>query len=338
MDSPLQLATERLYQGKDLSQDQSHALFSAIIQGEVDPIVLSSWLTALKIKGETADEIAGAAEALRTQAVNFPRPDYDFADIVGTGGDGAHTINISTLSAVVAACCGIKVAKHGNRSVSSQTGSSDLLAAFGVDLTMPPVQARAALDHLGVCFLFAPQYHLGVKHAMPVRQTLKTRTLFNILGPLINPARPNKQLLGVYDPALLVPMANTLDRLGVENALVVHGSGLDEVAIHGTTEVIALNHGTQTHYQISPEDFGLKRHPLSAIQGGAPEENRQISERLLQGTGSEGQISAVAMNVALLMTLFGHDDLKANTEQARHVIQSGQALDRLLALSQWGKA
>ncbi len=336
MDTPLHTASERLYQGKDLTQDQSHALFSAIVSGDIDPIILSSWLTALKIKGETPEEIAGAAYAMREHATHFPTPDYDFADIVGTGGDGANTINISTLSAIVAACCDVKVAKHGNRSVSSQTGSSDLLQAFGIDLAMSPNQARQALDDLGLCFLFAPQYHPGVRHAMPVRQTLKTRTLFNILGPLINPAKPTRQLLGVYDPNLLSPMAESLRHLNLQEAIIVHGDGLDEVAIHGETQIIRLKNGQHQYSRLCPEDFGLKRHPLSAIQGGAPEENRQISERLLQGHGTEAQISAVAMNVALLLSLFGKNNLKDNTEQARSVIQSGVAFDRLIALSKRG--
>lgn len=188
----------------------------------------------------------------------FPTPDYDFADIVGTGGDGHNTINISTTAAFVAAACGVKVAKHGNRGVSSKSGSSDLLAAFGIDLAMNPETARGALDDLGVCFLFAPQYHSGVRHAMPVRQTMKTRTLFNVLGPLINPARPKIELMGVYDPALIRPIAETMVSMGMKRAAVVHGSGLDEVAIHGTTQVAEIRDGKIEEYTLSPEDFGWK--------------------------------------------------------------------------------
>jgi anthranilate phosphoribosyltransferase len=195
MDAKIFEIADKLYAQKALTQDESHVLFDAIIKGDVDPILLSAVLTALKIKGETPAEIAGAASALLANAKAFPSPEYDFADIVGTGGDGANTINISTTAAFVAAACGVKVAKHGNRGVSSKSGSSDLLDKFGINLAMTPENARGALDELGVCFLFAPEYHSGVRHAMPVRQTLKTRTIFNVLGPLINPARPKIELM-----------------------------------------------------------------------------------------------------------------------------------------------
>ena len=205
-----------LYQGQSLSRESTRDAFGQVVRGEVDPIVLASLLTALKIKGETPEEIAGAAEALLAEARDFPRPDYEFCDIVGTGGDGLNTINVSTTSALVAAACGLKVAKHGNRSVSSKSGSSDLLDKMGIKLDMSPAQARRCLDELGICFLFAPQYHAGVRHAMPVRQALKTRTLFNVLGPLINPARPTYQLMGVYAPELVRPIAETLLALGLK--------------------------------------------------------------------------------------------------------------------------
>lgn len=181
---------ENLYQARAMTQEESQTLFSAIVKGELEPAQLAAALISMKVRGEQPAEIAGAAQALLADAQPFPRPDYPFADIVGTGGDGTNSINISTASAFVAACCGMRIAKHGNRSVSSRSGSSDLLAAFGIDLNMPAEKSRAALDELGVCFLFAPQYHTGFRHAMPVRKALKTRTLFNVLGPLINPARP----------------------------------------------------------------------------------------------------------------------------------------------------
>jgi len=205
---------EKLYQAQTLTQGESHQLFSAIITGQLEPTQLAAALIAMKVRGESPQEIAGAACALLEDAKPFPRPHYAFADIVGTGGDGSNSINISTASAFVAATCGLKVAKHGNRSVSSKSGSSDLLAAFGIDLAMPADQARAALDDLNVCFLFAPQYHTGFRHAMPVRQQLKTRTLFNVLGPLINPARPPLAVIGVYSPELVLPIAQTLKVLG----------------------------------------------------------------------------------------------------------------------------
>ncbi|WNJ95321.1 anthranilate phosphoribosyltransferase [Vibrio ruber] len=330
----MQPIIDKLFSQVSLSQEEAHILFSQIIRGEMAPILMAAMLTALKLKGETPEEISGAVQALLDNATPFPRPDYDFADIVGTGGDGANTFNISTTAAFVAAACGVKVAKHGNRGVSSKSGSSDLLDAFGIDLAMTPLATREALDELGVAFLFAPQYHGGVRHAMPVRQTLKTRTIFNILGPLINPARPNIELMGVYDPDLIQPIAQTMLKMGMKRAAVVHGSGLDEVAIHGPTLVAEIRDQTITEYLLTPEDFGLKTYPLSAIQGGTPEENRQLIENLLTGKGTEAQMAAVAVNVALLLRLFGREDLKANTQQAIDIMKSGQAFQRVRQLAQ----
>lgn len=323
----------KLYDQTSLSQDESHQLFDSIIKGELDPILLSAALTSLKIKGETPEEIAGAASALTKNANPFPTPDYDFADIVGTGGDGANTINISTTAAFVAAACGVKVAKHGNRGVSSKSGSSDLLAAFGIDLAMRPETARQALDDLGVCFLFAPQYHSGVRHAMPVRQTMKTRTIFNLLGPLINPAKPTLELMGVYDPSLVRPIAETMLNLNMKRAIVVHGSGLDEVAIHGETTVAEIKDGTITEYTLSPQDFGVQTYPIESIKGGTPEENREITSQILQGKGSDAQQSAVAVNVALLLRLFGQEDIKMNTQKALDVMRSGTPFELVQQLA-----
>lgn len=336
MDATIYTLADKLYDQQNLSQEESHTLFDAIIKGEVEPVLLSAVLTALKIKGETPAEIAGAAQALLANASDFPRPDYDFADIVGTGGDGHNTINISTTSAFVAAACGVKVAKHGNRGVSSKSGSSDLLDKFGINLAMSPDSARAALDEQGVCFLFAPQYHGGVRHAMPVRQALKTRTIFNLLGPLINPARPNIELMGVYDKALVRPIAETMAAMGFKRAAVVHGSGLDEVAIHGETTVAEIINGDIREYTLTPADFGLETYPLDAIKGGEPEENRAIITDILSGKGTDAQMAAVAANVALLLRLFGQEELKDNARQALAVMQSGQAYQLVGQLAERG--
>ncbi len=327
---------EKLFRAESMSQEESQQLFAAIVRGELDPSQLAAVLISMKVRGETPAEIAGAAQALLADAQHFPRPDYLFADIVGTGGDGTNSINISTASAFVAASCGVKVAKHGNRSVSSRSGSSDLLAAFGIRLDMSAEQSRLALDDLGVCFLFAPQYHTGFRHAMPVRQQLKTRTLFNVLGPLINPARPPLALIGVYSPELVLPIAQTLKVLGYQRAAVVHGGGMDEVAIHAPTQVAELNNGSIESYQLTPEDFGLNRYPLAALQGGMPEENRDILARLLQGKGETAHAAAVAANVALLLKLYGQENLRRNAQQALEMIHSGQAFDRVTALAARG--
>lgn len=326
---------EQLFNGTSLSREQSKQLFSAIVQGELSNEQLAGALIALKLKGETVDEISGAATALQAAAEPFPTPDYVFADIVGTGGDGANTINLSTASAIIAASMGAKVAKHGNRSVSSKTGSSDVLAALGARLDLDATTARKALDEIGICFLFAPQYHRGFKHAVPVRQALKTRTIFNILGPLINPAKPKHQLLGVYDEKLLQPYAETALTLGHQHSIVVHGAGLDEVALHAETQVAEIYQGKIERYTLTAEDFGLKPQPLDAIRGGEPEQNAQYIRALLQGKGEPAHVNAVAANTALLLRLFGYQDLKQTTQQVLEQIASGNAYKTLEKLSQY---
>ena len=318
---------EKLYANQVLTIAESKAVFTAVVQGEMEPIVLSSVLTALKIRGEQPDEIAGAAQALLAAATPFPAVDELHADCCGTGGDNMNTINISTTAAFVAAACGLKMTKHGNRSVSSKSGSSDLLEAFGINLTQSPEQAKACLDELGICFLFAPQYHAGIRHAMPVRQTLKTRTIFNLLGPLLNPTRPQVQLMGVYDESLIQPIAETMDKLGVKRALIVHGSGLDEVALHGDTKVAELNNGMISEYTVSPEDFGVQRYDVAELRGGDAAENKVIIERLLSGHGTDAQKAAVAINVsALLVVAEIATDFKHGTELAMAAIDNGSAL------------
>lgn len=326
---------EQLFNGTSLSREQSKQLFTAVVQGELSNEQLAGALIALKFKGETVDEISGAVTALQTAAEPFPTPNYVFADIVGTGGDGANTINLSTASAIIAASMGAKVAKHGNRSVSSKTGSSDVLAALGVRLDLDATTARKALDEIGICFLFAPQYHRGFKHAVPVRQALKTRTIFNILGPLINPAKPKHQLLGVYDEKLLQPYAETALTLGHQHSIVVHGAGLDEVALHAETQVAEIYQGKIERYTLTAEDFGLKPQPLDAIRGGEPEQNAQYIRALLQGKGEPAHVNVVAANTALLLRLFGYQDLKQTTQQVLEQIASGNAYKTLEKLSQY---
>lgn len=330
----MQALLDVLYSGNTLTQSESKQLFLEIIKGHLEPTQLAAALIAMKVRGENSAEIAGAAEALLSDAKPFPRPDYLFADIVGTGGDGSNSINISTASAFVAAACGLKIAKHGNKSVSSKSGSSDLLSTFGIDLNMSPETARMALDKLNVCFLFAPHYHTGFKHAMPVRQTLKTRTIFNVLGPLINPARPPLALVGVYSPDLVKPIAQSLQALKYHRAIVVHGNGLDEVTVEGPTMVAELNHGKIIEYTVTPEDFGFTGFKLQDLEGGDPALNKSLISQLLQGHGERAHNAAVAMNVSMLMRLFGEEDLLFNSKRALEVIQSGRAYDLVSKLSQ----
>jgi len=319
-----------LVEGQDLSQAATKAFFKQVLNGEIEPALLASVLTALKIKGETPEEIAGAAIAIRGAATHFPAINYGVADCVGTGGDGANTINISTTAAILAAACGLKMAKHGNRSVSSMSGSADLLEAFGVNLNMSPNTASNCLDKANLCFLFAPAYHSGFKHAGPVRKAMGIRTIFNILGPLVNPAAPNIMLLGVYIPELLKPIAQALQLTGVKRAFVVHGSGLDEIALHGDTQVIEIKGEQLIERTISPQDFGLENYSLNAIKGGTPQENADIIKAILSGKGQEAHNAAVIINCAALLYLHDKtDNLPAAAQLASDVLKSGKALQTL---------
>ena len=324
---------EQLYSGYSLSTSESTALFNAVIQGELSNEQIAAMLIALKVRGANTEEITGAVAASLQNAKAFPRPDYPFADIVGTGGDGQNTINISTASAIVAASMGAKVAKHGNRSVSSKSGASDVLTALGVNVNVTPEQARQALDEIGVCFLFAQQYHSGFRHVAPVRAALKTRTIFNILGPLINPAHPTYHLLGVYAPELVKTYAETAVALEHQHSFVVHGSGLDEVALHGETQVAEIKNGKIEYFTLTPEDFGLKTQSLESLRGGEPQENAQYLTALLQGKGKSEHTNAVAANTALLLKLFGHDDLKQNVQNVLAHLASGKAFETLQKLA-----
>jgi len=320
----------KLVENQDLSQKETEKFFEQVLNGVVEPALLGSVLTALKIKGETPAEIAGAAVAIRRAATPFPQQTTTVADCVGTGGDGANTINISTTAAILSAACGLKMAKHGNRSVSSLSGSADLLEAFGVNLNMSPAVADNCLDKANLCFLYAPAYHSGFKHAGPVRKAMGIRTLFNILGPLVNPASPDVMLLGVYTPELLRPIAQALQLTGVKRAFVVHGSGLDEIALHGDTQVIEINAEQLIERSISPQDFGLQNYSLEDIKGGTPSDNADIIKAILSGEGQDAHNAAVIINCAALLYL--HDkasDFKTAAQLASEVLKSGKAIQTL---------
>lgn len=326
---------EKLFNNQSLDKAESAFFFTQVMQGKVSNEQLAGALIALKMRGETIDEISGAVTAALENAAPFPTPDYAFADIVGTGGDGHNTINISTASAIVAATMGYKVAKHGSRSVSSKTGASDVLSELGINIQVPAETARKALDEIGTCFLFAPLYHAGFKYAIPVRQALKTRTLFNILGPLVNPAHAKRQLLGVYSPEILKIYAETVKALNHEHTIVVYGAGLDEVAVHGETQVAEIENGDIRYYSVIPEDFGVSRYPIEALKGGEPAENAEKIRALLQGKGEAAHIDAVAVNVAMLMRTFGEPDLKANVAKVKAVLASRKAFETLNKLASY---
>lgn len=321
--------TEKLYNFENLNQKESYQLFDYFIKGKISVPLQASILTALKLKKETPIEIAAAAKVLLANSKKFPTIKSDVIDIVGTGGDGYNTINISTTAAIIAASMGYKVAKHGARSVSSKTGSFDLLESFGVDITLSPEKTKQSIETNNIGFLFAPFYNDGFNYVKEVRSILKTRTIFNILGPLINPAHPNKVLIGVYSQELILPMAKSLIELGIESALVVYGSGLDEVAIHAETSVAEINNKEIKEYKLIPSDFGINTYFIKDIEGGDPKENALIVKKILLGTGTAAQNSAVAVNVALIMKLFGKNNLKENTQIVLDIIKSGKGYKKL---------
>jgi anthranilate phosphoribosyltransferase len=301
-------------------------LFERLVLGRPEPAEIAGMLIALRMKGETAEEMIGAARGLFAAALPFERPDYLFADCCGTGGDSSGLINVSTAVAFVAAACGLPVAKHGNRSVSSRCGSADVLEAVGVRIEVDPATARRALDQTGFCFLFAPAYHPGMKHAALVRRQLYVRTVMNLLGPCINPARPPVQLLGVADPKMLRRIAETLDAMGVDEALVVHGSGLDEVALHGETRAIRLSNGELAELVIAPEDAGLERAPLSVVTGGDIAENAARFRALLNGGGTTAEQDITILNTAALLLTAGKvTSLRDGAGLAGEALLSGQA-------------
>ena len=324
--------TDKLYSLENLNYDESYQLFDYFIKGEISVALQTSILTALKLKKETPIEVASAAKVLLANAKKFPSIDGDLVDIVGTGGDGFNTINISTTAAIVAASMGYKVAKHGGKSVSSKSGSFDLLESFGIDIELSPEKTKKCIANNNIGFLFAPFYNDGFKHVKEARSILKTPTIFNILGPLINPARPNKALIGVYSKELILPMAKTLVELGVEKAMVVHGSGLDAVAIHGETYVAEINKKEIVEYKVMPTDFGINTYSIKDIEGGDPTENAIIVKNILSGVGTEAQNTAVAVNVALMMKLFGKNNLVENTQEALKVIKSGKGYKTLSSI------
>ncbi len=313
----------------DLTFDEMNDVMNEIMEGKASDIQISSLLTALTVKHETVAEIAGAADSMRDHALTF-KTGEPVLEIVGTGGDHANTFNISTTSSLVVAAAGTPVAKHGNRAASSKSGAADVLEALGVNINVTPEQSEAILNKIGICFLFAQEYHQAMRYVAPVRKTLGIRTLFNILGPLANPAHAGMQLLGVYDDSLLEPMAHVLTELGVKNALVVHGTdGLDEVSISAPTHVIEVRDGHLTEMTITPEQFGLTRAQKADVVGGTPAENATITRDILNGqVGAKRDVVLLNAGLALYtahpeMTMQEAIDLAATT------IDSGKAAQKL---------
>lgn len=323
---------EMLYKGNHLTQKQSETLFYYIIKKKLSTIQITAAIISMKIRGETLPEIIGAANILLTYVKPFPRPNTLFADITGTGGDGSNTINISTASAIVASTCNIKIIKHGNRSMSGLVGSMDLLQNNELDIENNTNQTRKYFDMLDICFLYAPQYHKILQDIAPIRQQLKVPTLFNIIGPLINPAKPPITLIGVYKKELLSPMIQALKIFKYHRAAVVHCGGIDEVGLHDTTYVAELHNEKIYNYVLQASDFGLYPQPIEKICCHSLEQSSEYTINLLQGKGQPAHEHVVAANVALLLKLFGHDNLRANTLLALEKIHQGVPLKKLLTL------
>lgn len=331
-------AIDRLLNGESLTVDQAEQLFDHLVKGELNDIQITAALIAMKLRGEQPPEMAGAAKALRRAAKPFQRPQRFVIDSCGTGGDGSNTMNISTTAALVAASMGLTVAKHGNRSVSSRSGSADVLESLGLSVTQDAAIAEQQLTQFNFCFLFAPHYHPGIRYAMPSRQTLKTRTLFNLLGPLVNPAQPDAQVLGVYDPSWCRPMAETLRLLGCRRAMVVHGSGLDEIALHGPTQVVELRDGELLEYTLSAADFGVAEASVAELQGGDADYNAKLLTQVLAGQASPAQHHAVAVTVAAMLYLSDrYNNLQQATAAVLEHMSAGLALKHLEQLQEYNR-
>ena len=321
----------KLVDGRILTADEAHAFFAACLRGEPTPAQVAAAVTALRIRGETVEEIAAFATAMREAARTLDHP-YDAIDTCGTGGDGQHTFNISTAAALVLAGAGLKVAKHGNRAMSSRSGSSDVLSVLGVNLQASPAQQRRSLDEAGIAFLFAPAYHGAMRHVGPVRAEIGFRTVFNLLGPLSNPAGARRQVMGVYDPRLLEPLAEVLGRLGATRAWTVHGQGLDELTTTGETEVAEWKDGAVRRFTVTPEDAGLPRADLAALRGGDAEENAAALRALLDGSTGAYRDIVLLNTAAALVVADGAADLAEGAALAAAVIDDGRAAKALVDL------
>ncbi len=327
---------QQLLDRQSLTQLQATNLMQGWLQGNIPPVLSGAILAALEAKHVTAAELAGMALVLQSPPINHPDP---VIDTCGTGGDGASTFNISTAVAFVAAAAGVKVAKHGNRSASSRVGSADVLEALGIHLTAPSEQVAAALDAVGITFLFAPGWHPAMKAVVPIRQELKIRTIFNLLGPLVNPLRPTGQMIGVFTPHLLETIAEALGILGTQQAIVLHGrERLDEAGLGDVTDLAILINGDVKITSINPETLGVTPAPITALKGGNVAENAAILTAVLQGQGTAAQRDVVALNASLALQVGNVIPLgehQQGVEMAKSVLSSGAAWDKLTGLAQF---
>ena len=329
-------AIYEIVNGNDLSYEMAEQVMDEIMSGEASQIHMGAFLTGLRMKGETIDEITACAAGMRKHCTRLLH-DMDVLEIVGTGGDEVGTFNISTISSMVVSAAGIPVAKHGNRSVSSKCGAADVLEALGADITISPAKSTRILDEIGFCFLFAQTYHTAMRFVAPVRKELGIRTIFNILGPLANPAGANYQLLGVYDEKLVEPLAQVLLKLGVKRAIVVHGQdGLDEITLSAPTTCCELRDGTLKSYVLEPEQVGLKKCSLTELIGGDPEENAAIAMSILNGEKGPKRDAVVLNSAACIYMVRDGIPLTDAVKEAEEILDSGRArvqLEKYVALS-----
>ena len=320
----------KLAKKEDLTYGMAEEVMNEIMSGKATPVQMSAYLTALALKGETIDEITASAAGMRAHCIKLLH-DMDVLEIVGTGGDGSNSFNISTTSSLVIAAAGVPVAKHGNRAASSKSGAADVLEALGVDITIPPERSAQLLKDINICFLFAQNYHVAMKYVAPIRKELGIRTVFNILGPLSNPAGANMELMGVFDESLVEPLAQVMAKLGVARGMVVYGRDrLDEISMCESTAVCEIKDGWFQSYELTPEQFGYERCDKSELTGGTPEENAEITRAILEGREKGAKRQAVCLNAGAALYITGRTEtIEEGVRLAEKLIDEGAALKKL---------
>lgn len=323
-------AIHKLANKQDLSYEESETVMNEIMSGSASPVQMSSYLTALSLKGETIDEITGSASGMRANCIKLLH-NMDVLEIVGTGGDGANSFNISTTASIVISACGVPVAKHGNRAASSKCGAADVLEALGVNINVSPEKSQQLLSDINICFLFAQNYHIAMKYVAPIRKELGIRTVFNVLGPLSNPAGANMELMGVYDEKLLYPLARVMQNLGVKKGMVVYGEDkLDEISISAETKVCEIEGDNLKTYTIKPEDFGYKMADKKELAGGYPPENAEITRNILNGADNGAKKDAVCLNAGAALYIAGNaESIYEGVKMAEECIKNGSAYKQL---------
>lgn len=320
----------RLSQKQDLSYDEAEQVMNEIMEGKATDVQMSAYLTALSLKGETIDEITASAAGMRAHCIKLLH-NMDVLEIVGTGGDGANSFNISTTASLVIAAAGVPVAKHGNRAASSKSGAADVLEALGVKIDLPPERSAQLLKKIQICFLFAQNYHIAMKYVAPIRKELGIRTVFNILGPLSNPAGANMELMGVYEEELVEPLAQVMAKLGVVRGMVVYGQDkLDEISMSAPTSVCEIRDGWFQSYEITPEQFGYTRCTKEELTGGTPEENAEITRKILSGEDRGAKRCAVCLNAGAAIYIAGKAaTMEEGVRMAERLIDEGAATGKL---------